>query len=241
MNVSQLRAVLAGTMAAMPAHADRLRELDAALGDGDLGITISAGATAVADAVAALDDSATADAVILAAAKAFMNANPSTFAALSGGGLLAASRAVKDKQSLDRDDAIAILRACIDSISRRGRSQPGDKTVLDPLTSSLDALEKVGGGDGSAGHADAAGTAGHADAAGAAVHDGGDGTAGHAHAAAALDAMIVAARAAIDETTKLASAKGRAAWLQERSAGLTDPGSVAYLLLLTELKNHWDA
>lgn len=204
MKVSRLRGILEDTMTAMPAHADRLRELDAALGDGDLGVTVSSGAAAVAGALAALDGAAAADAVILAAAKAFMNANPSTFAALAGGGLLAAARTVQGKDSLDRDDAVAVVGACIASISRRGKSQPGDKTVLDPLARSADALATADG----------------------------DG-------AAALDAMIAAAQAAIDETTPLASAKGRAAWLQQRSAGLADPGSVAYLLLLTELKNSW--
>jgi phosphoenolpyruvate---glycerone phosphotransferase subunit DhaL len=50
-----------------------------------------------------------------------------------------------------------------------------------------------------------------------------------------LDAMVAAARRAIDETTPLQSQRGRASWVGERSAGHPDPGAMAYLRLLEAL------
>ena len=51
-----------------------------------------------------------------------------------------------------------------------------------------------------------------------------------------LDAMIAVVDVAIVATTSLQSARGRAAWLRERSVGLKDPGMVAYRAFLQELR-----
>jgi phosphoenolpyruvate---glycerone phosphotransferase subunit DhaL len=78
--------------------------------------------------------------VLLAAGKAFSTANPSTFAALVGGGLLAAAKTMQGKDTVGRDDALAIGQAIATRITERGKSQVGDKTVLDALVPSLDTL-----------------------------------------------------------------------------------------------------
>ncbi|MDR5781907.1 DAK2 domain-containing protein [Caballeronia sp. LZ065] len=136
----QLRDILTRTLNALPAHADELRDLDAALGDGDLGITVQSGSVAVVKTLAALPAEATLNETLLAAAKAFSTANPSTFAALVGGGLIAAAKTVTGKDALNRDDVLAIGQAMAGRIVERGKSQVGDKTVLDALVPSLDVL-----------------------------------------------------------------------------------------------------
>ncbi|CAB3752935.1 DAK2 domain-containing protein [Paraburkholderia solisilvae] len=138
---NELRDVVSRALEALPAHTDELRDLDAALGDGDLGITVQAGSKAVVAAWAALPADASVGDLLLAAGKAFSTANPSTFAALIGGGLLAAAKTATGKQALGRDDALAIGRAVAARIIERGKSQLGDKTVLDALVPSLDVLE----------------------------------------------------------------------------------------------------
>jgi dihydroxyacetone kinase len=185
----------------LPEHADELRDLDAALGDGDLGITISLGSVAALDAI---DRNAReSDSVLLQrVGTAFAGANPSTFAALVGGGILfAASRLgadiVSDRVALERFGRDVALR-----IFERGGASLGDKTVLDAIVPSLDVL--------SADQSAAPGVV--------------------------LDRMIEAVRAAISATTPQRSARGRAAWLQDRSMGAADPGMAAYLAFLVELK-----
>src|ERR1700761_6806538 len=137
----ELRDILTRALEALPAHADELRDLDAALGDGDLGITVQAGAKAVVAAWAALPEQASLNELLLAAGKAFSTANPSTFAALVGGGLLAAAKTMVGKDALGKDEALAIGRAGAGRIVERGKSKLGDKTVLDALLPSLDVLE----------------------------------------------------------------------------------------------------
>jgi phosphoenolpyruvate---glycerone phosphotransferase subunit DhaL len=121
--------------------ADELRDLDAALGDGDLGVTVGAGCRAVREALAGLPADVLPAQVLKTAAGAFARANPSTMAALVGGALLAAARGLGDAAELDRAGALAVGRAAAESIATRGKAQVGDKTVLDALVPSLDAME----------------------------------------------------------------------------------------------------
>lgn len=172
-------------------YADELRDLDQALGDGDLGITITLGAGAVVDALAELSESASPSEIARACAKAFANANPSTMAALVAGGLLAGSKVWKDVEDVDIAAAARFVRAAGDNIAQRGKTQLGDKTIVDAIMPAADALD--------------------------ASHNGASG----------LDSAIAAAEKAVVDTRSLRSRRGRAAWLQERSIGLQDPGATA--------------
>lgn len=209
-SANQVRDVVSRALTTLQAHADELRSLDAALGDGDLGITVQSGSKAVIAAWAALPAEAAVSDLLLAAGKAFSTANPSTFAALVGGGLLAAAKTVTGKMEagkvdkVDKADVLAIGRAVAGRIAERGKSQLGDKTVLDALVPSLDVLD-----------------------------------AGEGEAPQLLAAMIATAHERIDATAGQQSRKGRAAWVQERSVGHPDPGATAYLRFLECLRDAW--
>jgi phosphoenolpyruvate---glycerone phosphotransferase subunit DhaL len=139
MNGDQLATLLDGALRQLATCRDELRDLDAALGDGDLGITVAKGCEGVRAKLGELP-SARPAVVLRAAGAAFASANPSTMAALVGGGVLAAAKALGTTDTLDRSAALAAGRAAADSIARRGKAQPGDKTILDALLPSLDAL-----------------------------------------------------------------------------------------------------
>lgn len=145
LSVNEIRARLIGALNAMPACAEELRELDAALGDGDLGVTVKAGSQAAAEAIAKLPPDAALSDVLVAAGKAFSTANPSTFGALVGGGLLAAAKTVAGRGEAGKAEALAMGRAVAARIAERGKAQLGDKTVLDALVPSLDTLEAASG------------------------------------------------------------------------------------------------
>lgn len=138
MNGAELNAFLGRVLPAWAAHADELRDLDAALGDGDLGITVSSGANAMLAAVADADPAP--GGIVLAAAKAFATANPSTFAALVGGGLLAAGKSLDGATEIGRTEALEALTAFAERVMARGKAQRGDKTLLDALLPAIDAL-----------------------------------------------------------------------------------------------------
>lgn len=139
---SRLRAVLLGALPAMTNHTDELRELDAVLGDGDLGITVSTGSEAVVASLQGLPEDADAASIIRSAAAAFASANPSTFAALVGAGLLGTLDEVGAADDLDSGRISDVVQAFTDRIAERGGAQPGDKTLIDVLLPIADALRR---------------------------------------------------------------------------------------------------
>jgi dihydroxyacetone kinase len=137
---SRLRATLLASLPSMQAHTAELRELDAALGDGDLGITVGAGSAAVIEALENLPEDADAVSVVRSAATAFAAANPSTFAALVGSGLLGGAEILQPGAELDAAQVAPFLSAAFDRISQRGGAELGDKTLLDVLHPVIEAI-----------------------------------------------------------------------------------------------------
>ena len=140
MNADVLRTVLIGAFDRLGASRDELRALDAAIGDGDLGITVGDGAAAVVGALVALPASSTPKDVVIACARSFGSANPSTFSTLIASGLLAAAPRVDGLTDVDRDAAVLVVTAMVDRIADRGGASRGDKTMLDAAIPALDAL-----------------------------------------------------------------------------------------------------
>lgn len=141
MEGKELNAQIRESLAILIESADELRDLDQALGDGDLGITITAGSQAVIDKLAELPESATPTEIARASAAAFANANPSTMAALVAGALLAGSKAWDGKEDITLADTTAFASAAAASIEKRGKSAVGDKTILDGVAAAVGALE----------------------------------------------------------------------------------------------------
>ena len=120
--------------------ADELRDLDQALGDGDLGITVTAGSRAVVAELEKLPEDATPTDLARTCAKAFASANPSTMAALVAGALLAGSRVWEDRTEIELAEAAAFTAAAARSIAQRGKTEVGDKTILDGIAAAAEAL-----------------------------------------------------------------------------------------------------
>jgi dihydroxyacetone kinase len=193
---SKVRQAIRAVAATWPDHADEFRQLDAALGDGDLGITVSAGSRAVASLLDDLPARVAGSTLLREAGLAFASANPSTFAALVGGGLVAAATEFDDTHQATAREGIAIGRAAAAFVARKGGAERGDKTLLDVLVPVLDALDT----------------------------DPDD-----------LERAASLAWELVSSTAQLQSRRGRAAWHQDRSIGLRDPGSVAVAYLLDTL------
>lgn len=140
----RLREIVLTVTGRLPRHAAELRELDAALGDGDLGITVGAGAEAVRAAVESLPDDVHPSEIFKVAGAAFAGANPSTFAALVGGGLVAAARPLVDATTFTALELAIAVRALRDRIMQRGGAAPGDKTVVDVIVAVLEVLTTTG-------------------------------------------------------------------------------------------------
>lgn len=141
MTGAELRAILDRALELVAKNEDELRDLDSAIGDGDLGITVSRGAEAARKAIAALPPEATPSEIIRAFATTIASANPSSFSALVATGLVAAARSVAGVESLTVADALTMAQQAVPAIAKRGKAEVGDKTMLDAIVPSVAALE----------------------------------------------------------------------------------------------------
>jgi phosphoenolpyruvate---glycerone phosphotransferase subunit DhaL len=132
--------VLRKTAADLKQHVNELRDLDAALGDGDLGVTIDLGANAMTAYLAATVESDIGK--LLARMGMDINkVNPSTFGTLLASGFMGAGKAVTGKTALSVNDLILIADGAVEAIKKRGKAEVGDKTMLDALVPAVSAFK----------------------------------------------------------------------------------------------------
>jgi dihydroxyacetone kinase len=105
---------------------------------------VERGCTAVRAALAA-QPPAGLDELLRGAGRAFAAANPSTMAALLGGGLLSAAKEVRGEDRFGPEMALRIGKAVFARIQHSGKGELGDKTILDALDPSLTVLAAGGG------------------------------------------------------------------------------------------------
>jgi dihydroxyacetone kinase-like protein len=128
-------------------------ELDAVAGDGDFGYSLARGFEIVLADWDTLDRGSPSD-FLKQTALVISKRVGGTSGPLWGTAFLRAAGAVRDRASfadLTGDDAVAMLRAAAEGIKARGKSDLGDKTLLDALIPMTDALDKqlhAGGGGG---------------------------------------------------------------------------------------------
>jgi dihydroxyacetone kinase-like protein len=121
-------------------------DLDAVVGDGDFGYSLARGFENVLSEWDSYDraDAAT---LLQKVALTISKRVGGTSGPIWGTAFLRASVAAKGKDELDRADVVDMLRAAIEGIKARGKSDVGDKTLLDALVPMADAIENAEGQD----------------------------------------------------------------------------------------------
>lgn len=110
-----------------------LNRLDAAAGDGDLGLTAARAAEALIESAPDLDGLDGAGA-LKSIGMTLVRRAPSTGGTLIAFALLAAARVDDNAESGVEGSAAAMLEAARDEIATRGKVQVGGRTMLDALT-----------------------------------------------------------------------------------------------------------
>ena len=141
LNRADLISVLIKVAGDMKEHVDQLRDLDAVMGDGDLGVTIGMGSDAMIAYLAAPDETDIGKMLV----KCGMNVNkvnPSTFGTLQASAFMGAGKAVLNKTEITVVDLIAMGNGAIDGIKKRGKAEVGDKTMLDSLVPAVETFQR---------------------------------------------------------------------------------------------------
>ncbi|MCY4453757.1 MAG: dihydroxyacetone kinase subunit DhaL [Immundisolibacterales bacterium] len=125
-------------------HREELTALDRAVGDGDHGLNMARGFEAIAasaEELAALPFGKALDKAGMTLVTKVGGASGALFGSL----LMAMGRTVRDCPA-GRPEVADMLRAGVDAVRRRGKSAPGEKTMLDVLAPVLAVLEEEGAG-----------------------------------------------------------------------------------------------
>ncbi len=124
---------------ALQAQSDYLTSLDQAVGDGDLGITLSKIAAALLEyaTTAPVDDLGK---FLANAGMAANRVGSSTMGTLLATALMRAGKEVKGQSELTQANLVAMLTATNVGMQERGKASLGDKTVIDALHPAAEAL-----------------------------------------------------------------------------------------------------
>jgi len=145
-NSAKIIQILEYAEKAMAENRTLLIELDNAIGDGDLGITMEKGFTAAAETARGLSEEEPA-AILMKAGMTIANTAPSTTGTLIATGLMRGGKAVAGKPELSVPDMKAFLAAFLQGVMDRGKAKPGEKTLVDILAPALSAMESYDGDD----------------------------------------------------------------------------------------------
>jgi dihydroxyacetone kinase-like protein len=125
---------------------DHLVELDARMGDGDLGLTMSKAFTAVFDELRGTTETDIGK-ILMKAGMLMAKAAPSTMGTLMGTGFMRGGKAVSGKDEISTADLAEFFQAFVTGIMERGKAKPGEKTIIDSLKPAADTLMELQGED----------------------------------------------------------------------------------------------
>lgn len=184
---------------------EQLCDLDAALGDGDHGISMARSFAAVEQELERTQLHAPAD-LLEVVGNTVLNAVGGAMGPLFGSAFLSSANALRaaDPSLASAQKTAKAISAAAAAIQRRGKAAVGDKTMVDAIVPAAEAAEEA---------------AQHPDASSASV----------------LRAAAEAARVGAESTKGLVARIGRASRLGDRTIGHQDPGATSITLVLESL------
>jgi len=124
-----IHAALLRIAAAMQGRADELNAADGALGDGDLGVTVSRGFAEAANATLP-DDLGLA---FMECAKAMQRVSSSSYGTLLATAAMSAAKTLKGRTGMEPAETPELVNVALAAMMARGKGSLGDKSVLDIL------------------------------------------------------------------------------------------------------------
>lgn len=138
--ISDLQAWFSAIGKVMAEHADELCEMDARMGDGDLGLTMKKGFNAMPEILDGIDEADLGKKLMKAGMK-MASVVPSTMGTLMASGVMTGGKELAGKTSIDAAGLLIFLKGYAAGIAKRGKCARGERTVLDAVGTAADKLE----------------------------------------------------------------------------------------------------
>lgn len=188
---------------------EELCEMDARLGDGDLGLTMSKGYGALPGIMREEAEGAGGDIgkLLMKAGMKMSSLVPSTMGFLMSTGVMEGGRALKGKQELDRDGLVQYLTGFAAGVQKRGKCEAGQRTIYDAILPAAQAAQEEAGKEG-------------------------------ATLESVMEAAYAAAQAGTEATKDMVPVFGKAAVHAAQCAGVADQGAVAGCYLIRGMRDY---
>jgi len=129
-SLSKMLVFVAGEIAR---HETELNDLDAAVGDGDHGITMRIGFEAIRDRLGQIDPATPIDGILRESGSAFLGATGGAIGVVMGKMLLAGGKALQGVLEIRAPHFRLLLTSMETSVAASGKVKPGDRTILDAI------------------------------------------------------------------------------------------------------------
>ena len=189
---------------------EELCEMDARLGDGDLGLTMSKGYAALPDLMRAEAEGAGGDIgkMLMKAGMKMSSLVPSTMGFLMSTGVMEGGKALKGRTELNGVALADYLTGFAAGIQKRGKCEPGQRTIYDSVLPAAQAAAKTA-----------------AENPGASLDE-------------VITAAEEAAKAGVEATKDMVPVFGKAAVHAAACAGVPDQGAIAGYYKILGLSNY---
>jgi dihydroxyacetone kinase-like protein len=132
--------VLKETAAEWSLHSDEIGQLDAIIGDGDMGVTVKLGSLAMTDFLAkpAEEDIGK---LLMKCGMQINKASPSTFGTLLASAFMEAGKSALGRKEIEFKELALLGQGAIEGVKKRGKAKVGEKTMMDSLVPAVEAFE----------------------------------------------------------------------------------------------------
>lgn len=145
----QFPALFQGVAAIFAEKKEELCNMDAQMGDGDLGLTMDKGYGALPALLQENMEAGDIGKTLMKGGMKMSSLVPSTMGTLMSSGIMEGGKALKGKDAMGPRELADCLTAFAAGVQKRGKCQPGDRTILDALDAGAQAAAKAAeeGGD----------------------------------------------------------------------------------------------
>ena len=145
----QLPDLFAGAARIFAEKKDELCEMDARMGDGDLGLTMQKGYGALPDLLKENMQPEDPAKTLMKAGMKMSSVVPSTMGTLMSSGIMEGGKALKGKTEIGPNEIADFLEGFAGGIQKRGKCEPGDRTILDAMKPAAEAARRAAEAGGS--------------------------------------------------------------------------------------------
>lgn len=142
LTAKEIRAIIERIRQTMDEKKGELIELDSAMGDGDLGLSMTAAFNTATKELTASDETDTGK-LFTRVGMAIAKGAPSTLGTLIATGFMRGGKALGQKTDVGLEELAQFFTSFVQGLMERGKAKPGEKTILDSLDPAARAFQSA--------------------------------------------------------------------------------------------------